>query len=391
LNSAAFYICREIVIWHGFCHSMVYVIAHFSCRGAGLVAIDAAAGALSEIWYARSPGPTPLALAIQLGWIQQVLNDHGGIHLRILGEVGEESRPLRRHESPLPNSFRHGASLPALWARANGQATRVIGLSWTDEYQALIALPDSGLSTIRELRGRRIGIPKHDVLLDQGRASALRACHVALAVEGLSIADVELVDLPDHPIPSATLNGSIIATGAGRRGRYRYVNEAAALSRGDVDAVYVRDAQGAQTTRWLGARVIGDIGFHPDVYVRINNGTPRPLTVSQFLLDRHPELVCALLAQVVSAGRWAVKHPDAVMTLLARESGVSEHWARVAYGANLHRRLELDLSSERIGGLGSFKSFVASQGFLAREFDVRTWMDPVPLRHVIERPARIFH
>jgi ABC-type nitrate/sulfonate/bicarbonate transport system substrate-binding protein len=350
-----------------------------------LFPIDATVTALPELWYARCPVPTPLSLAIQLGWIDQVLLEYGGIQLKSLPEIGEDPLLTRYHESPLPNSFRHGGSVPALWARANGQATRVIGLTWTDEYQAIIAMPTSGLSQLRDLRGRRIGIPRHDVVLDHSRAAALRGCHVALATEGLSTADVELIDLPDHPVASATLDGSIIGTGAGRRGRYRYVNEIEALTRGQVDAVYVKDAHGAQTTHALGARIIANIGFHPDPYVRISNGAPRPFTVSQYLLDQHPGLVRAILTQVVLAGEWAATHHDAVITMLARESGVTEHWARVGYGGDVHRRLQLDLSALRISGLDSFKNFIDSQGFLAQNVDVPGWMDDAPLRDVLVR------
>ncbi|HXZ09102.1 MAG TPA: ABC transporter substrate-binding protein, partial [Paraburkholderia sp.] len=39
-----------------------------------------------------------------------------------------------------PWSFRQGGNIPALWARSQGSDTRLIGLSWVDEFQALITL-----------------------------------------------------------------------------------------------------------------------------------------------------------------------------------------------------------------------------------------------------------
>ncbi|MDB6086868.1 MAG: putative dibenzothiophene desulfurization enzyme [Gammaproteobacteria bacterium] len=313
--------------------------------------------ALHELWHARCPVPTPLSLAVQLGWI----------------------------ENALPNSFRHGGSVPAIWARANGQQTRVIGLSWTDEYQAVISMPRAGITTAGQLRGRPIGIPRHDVTIDHSRAAALRAFSAILATEGLSLDDVELVDLPDHQIPSVTRDGAVIATGNGRRGRYRYTSEVHALARGDVDAVYVKDISGAQATHLLGAMIIGNIGFHPDRYVRINNGTPRPLTVSQYLLDHHPDLVRGLLTQVVLAGEWACSNRDATIAMVARETGWAESWVRYGYGDDVHENLRLDLSPSWVTALDTFKDFLAARGFLAGNFDIDDWVDPAPLRDVLDR------
>lgn len=346
------------------------------------------AAELRELWHARCPVPTPLSLAIQLGWIEDALHQSGNIQLRSLPETDDPTETVQYHEGLLSHSFRHGGSAPAIWARARGQQTRVIGLSRTDEYQAIIALPHSSLTHIRELRGRRIGIPRHDTAIDHSRAAALRAFSVTLATEGLSFADVELVDLPDHPVPSATCNGTVIATGNGRRGRYRYTSEVHALARAEVDAVYVKDASGAQATHLLGARMIADIGFHPDPYVRINNCTPRPLTVSQSLLDHHPEVVRALLTQVVLAGEWAGTHQKAALTMVARETGWTESWARYAYGEDVHQNLRLGLSPSCIAALDMFKNFMTDQGFLAADFNIDDWVDPAPLRDVLDELRR---
>ncbi len=339
---------------------------------------------LSEIWHARCPVPTPLSLAVQLGWVERMLKEEGGVQLRSSPEEADPAHTGQYYESTRPNSFRHGGSVPALHARAAGLKTRVIGLSWTDEYQAVIALPQAGLTDIKQLRGRRIGIPLHDSPIDHSRAAALRAFSAILATEGLGFRDVELIDLPDHPVPSVTRDGAVIATGSGRRGRNRYTSEVHALARGDVDAVYVKDASGAQAAHLLGAMVIGNIGFHPDPRVRINNCTPRPLTVSQFLLDHHHDVVRGLLAQVVLAGEWACTHREETLTMVARETGWSESWVRYAYGDDVHKNLRLSLAPDWIEGLDTFKSFLAAQGFLAGNFAIDEWIDPVPLQDVLE-------
>ena len=343
---------------------------------------------MREIWHARCPVPTPLNLAVQLGWVEQALKRSGNVLLRSLPETSDPVDLVQYHESSRPNSFRQGGSVPAIWARANGQPTRVVGLSWTDEFQAIIAMPHTALRSVRDLRGRRIGMPRHQVTLDHSRAAALRAFSAILGAEGMTFADVTLADLPDHDIPSVTRDGAVFATGNGRRGRYRYTSEIHALARGDVDAVYVKDVHGAQATHLLGATVIGNAGFHHDRRVRINNCTPRPLTVSQFLLDHYPELVRELLTQVVLAGAWARNHREATIALVAREAGCAESWVHHGYGEDVHLNLGLSLTPSWIDGIDTFKNFLFANGFLAGDFDVREWIDPAPLHDVVEQLSR---
>jgi ABC-type nitrate/sulfonate/bicarbonate transport system substrate-binding protein len=343
---------------------------------------------LREIWHARCPVPTPLSVAVQLGWVERALRTETGIEVKSAPESGDPTQTQQYHESALPNSFRHGGSVPAIFARAAGRDTRVIGLSWTDEYQAVIALPQTGLTRIQQLRGRRIGIPLHDTPIDHSRAAALRAFSAILATAGLSLQDVEWVDLPDEQVPAVTRNGEVIATGNGRRGRSQYTSEVRALARGDVDAVYVKDANGAQATHLLGAVIVANIGSHPDPWVRINNCSPRPLTVSQMLLDHYPEVVRSLLGQVVAAGEWAATHQARTLTMVARETGWAENWVRYAYGGNVHRNLKLDLTPAWIHGLDTFKNFLGAHGFLQADFAVDDWIDTAPLQDVMEARRR---
>lgn len=337
---------------------------------------------LRELWHARCPVPTPLSVAVQLGWVERTLRD-AGIELKSCPESSDPNRPPHYHETWLPNSFRHGGSVPAIHARAAGLDTRVIGLSWTDEYQAIIALPQTGISNIQHLRGRRIGIPLHSTPIDHSRAASLRAFSAMLDTEGLDLADVECIDLPDDPVPAVTRDGMVVATGNGRRGRSQYTSEVRALARAEVDAVYVKDANGAQVTHLLGAVVVSNIGSHPDPWVRVNNCTPRPLTVSRFMLDHHPDVVRNLLAEVVAAGEWARNNRAATLTMVARETGWSESWVRYAYGENVHRHLQLGLLPGWIEGLGRFKDFLVQHGLLPSGFALGEWIDPTPLQEVL--------
>ncbi len=340
-------------------------------------------GRLHEVFYARAPFPTPVAIAVQLGWIQDAMRHLSGIEVRSLNETTNPADLPHHFEIDHLNAFRQGGSIPVIWARANQQDTRVIGLTWTDEYQALVALPQSRIHNVKDLRGRRIGVPKHSIVIDHARASALRGFSVLLESEGMSLADVEIVDLEDHEIPTMVLDGQVISMGTGRRGRHSYSSEVHAMTSGLVDAVYVKDVRGAQATHLMGAQVFADINGHPDPYIRINNGTPRPLTVNAWLLDNYPHLVDCLVEQVHNAGEWARSRPEETLTVLSREIGWSEHWVNYTYGDNVHRNLGLDLNPANVERFTRMKDFLLQHNFIPHDFDIDAWIDPAPLERFL--------
>lgn len=336
----------------------------------------------SELWYTRCSVPTPLSFAAQFGWIDEEFQPDG-IRIRSLRESTDEAEKASHYDHTLPHSFRQGGSVPPIWARANGQETRVIGLSWTDEFQAIVALPGSGIRTTRDLKGRRVGLPKHVTRIDHNRASALRAFIVALDLEGLSIDDVERVDLADADYPAGT-EGSP----AGLK-RHTYASEALALARGDVDAVYVKDVRGLELAQLTGAHVVADLGFHPDPFVRISNCAPRPLTVNADTIEQHPELVSRFLSRVTSAAAWARQHPAETVSWIARETGWAERAVRRSYGDDVHLHLDIDLAQDKVDGLAAFTRFLFEHGFVNSQIDIAQWIDARPLQSLAGRASAI--
>lgn len=112
-----------------------------------------------SVWYARCPAPTPLSIAAQRGWIKAAFARHAIAVNSIRGSADPAIRQSHFDHS-LDWSFRQGSNIPPIWARASGRKTRLIGLTRTDEFQAVIALPDSGIHTGRDLKGSRLGLPK---------------------------------------------------------------------------------------------------------------------------------------------------------------------------------------------------------------------------------------
>lgn len=125
------------------------------------------------LWYTRCPVPSSLGLAARLGWLDETFAAEGfGISAIVDSPDGAVRESHFDHH--LAWSFRQGGNISAIWARSNGQRTRLVGLTWTDELQAVITLPATGIRRARDLVGRRFGIPRrlHDSI-DFHRATAL--------------------------------------------------------------------------------------------------------------------------------------------------------------------------------------------------------------------------
>jgi len=325
---------------------------------------------LSELWYTRCPVPTASGIALDLGWLREEFA-RSGIALSSIRDSDDPRVQIAHFSHTLPGLFREGGNIPAIWAKSEGRDTVVVALTWVDEFQAILVREDSGISTLGDLKGKTIGVPRQSgERIDFARAMSLRGIVTALGLGGLTLDDVAL-----HDITSAqpAFAGANVANG-----RF-YEREAAALASGQVDAVYAKGAPGLGSARQHGVRVLVDLGRHADPLVRVNNGNPRPVTVDRRTAEQRPDLVARYLATLIRAADWAAHHPDDVFAIVGKEVGRSADEARAAYGDSAHRNFGLDLSPLRRDGLARQKDFLLSHGFIVSDFDVANWIDPRPL------------
>ena len=328
------------------------------------------------VWYTRCPVPSPLGIAAQFGWIDAAFAARG-VSVRSIADSPDKAVRASHFTHTLPWSFRQGGNIPAIRARSDGRDTRLIGLAWVDEFQAVVTLPGSRLQTASDLAGARIGVPRRaGAIVDFHRATALKGIVSALATIGATARDVTLVDLD--------IAESVIAFKGepslhGLRRRHPYWAEIAALAAGTVDAVFVKGGEGIAIANLIAARVLMETGHHPDPKIRINNGTPRTLTVDASFIDERPDLAAALVAEVDRAAEWARANPDDTRRIVAREVSVSEEAAASAYGTDVHQKLGLALEPEQVAAIDHFKQFLLTWGFLGTDFDVEAWVDRRPI------------
>jgi ABC-type nitrate/sulfonate/bicarbonate transport system substrate-binding protein len=339
---------------------------------------------LDTLWYTRCPVPTGLGIALQKGWLDQAFQAQSTA-IRSLRESNDQAVRESHFDHTLQNSVRHGGNIPALWARADGRDTRVLGLSWADETQRILVLPDSDIKTVRDLKGRRFGLPLwRKAQIDFARAQALRGLENALKLDGLYVHDVTLVDFVVEAGQSDQAAARLADTNVFGGGRGQNP-ELLGLLRGEVDAIFLKGAHAVQVAQQFGLRTVIDTGVHPDPLIRANNGTPRTLSVDANLLERHFGAAVTIVEQVLQAEAWAHANPDETRRFLARETNSSEYYVAKAYGEDAHLRLRTDLSDSSIAGLQDFADFLHRWHFLPAAVNVRDWIDARPFEAALEQ------
>ena len=257
-------------------------------------------------------------------------------HARAAATLWQTHAPVSRLPHAVPDGDAQGgsngllhqqAAVAAIVARTHGAATRLLGISRTEDFQALIVHRDARLRRCSELRERRIGLPSLQLQSGSARVEALRGATVALESAGLYHRHVDWVELPRAEALALTLPGA-------------YAAEIVALQNGSVDAVYVRGPAGLEAARTAGARVLIDIGAHRDPWVKLHTALLRVVTVSETLLREYPEVIAQELLQ-----RWPL----------------------------LPARISLDAPA--LGALDTLKAFMLRWVFVREDFNVGSWAD----------------
>lgn len=343
-----------------------------------------------EIWFTRCPVPTATGIAYKLGWLTEAFAADG-VALRTLQESGSD---VARHhyDHRLPTLIREGGNMLAFGARAQGEPTKLIGLTWIEECQLILARPDSGITRAEDLKGKRLAlpgwnrnpIPEHVRGTSIARGMSLAGYKGVLASVGLTFDDVTLVETPDD---TRNLGGSGRDIGGrdargqdGRRlGRLWPVE---ALVEGRVDAIYVKGASALDAAREAGLAVAVDLDAIPDPRFRVNNGTPRPITVHQSLIDNHFDYLVRFLAVTLRAADYIAEQPDRLREILEFETAATPESVDRAY-ARLHEGLRPTLDPERLALFDLQKTFLFTHGFLDADFNLADWVDPRPLAAAI--------
>jgi len=341
------------------------------------------------LWYTRCPAPTAASIAIRQGWLEEEFAADG-IAVRSLASAKDRAVHLSHYNHSQANSFRFGGYVPPLIAASKGADLRIVGIAWSDRAAALYALPQSGIRTAADLKGRRFALPRRlNDEVDWWRALVLSGYRHALQVAGLTFDDIELVEIA---IERAYVEDAVTGQEAGRSlwgARSQFAvqrEEAAALLRGEVDVVYSDAAMGALLQAFLGLVTVIDLAAPEDAGDTVN-GHPLVLTASGGLIKERPDLVARWLGRLLDADAWARANVDATREIIAQDTGLPLDFVEDAYSPRIFGQLDLSLSPKRRAVLASKQDQLVEAGLLPAALDLDALIDPEPLAEARARRA----
>src|ERR1700733_487729 len=114
---------------------------------------------VTELWYTRCPVPTASSIAISQGWLDDEFA-RDGITVSSLRASADSDVRESHFDHTKAASFRQGGNIPPIWTRSRGSDVRLIGLSWAEQYQAILTRADTGIDGPEDLAGRRLALPR---------------------------------------------------------------------------------------------------------------------------------------------------------------------------------------------------------------------------------------
>lgn len=302
-------------------------------------------------------------IAANKGWFHEALEPLGATPVLL------QSLPKEHWKSHFDYQddalFREGGNIPPLWAKSNGTGVVLLGAALLAQKQYIIVRADSPIDHVEQLRKYKIGIPvRTQALIDFHKATAEEGFQIALAARGISLGEANLVPLRTE--------GDFHSVRPDPRFASREVE---ALDSGEVDAIYVKLTQIQKLLDTGKFRVLFDLSANPSLLAPINNEYPNILTVSKKLAEERPEVVVAYVKQVLRAGVWAKTHRTETLQLLAEQTHGTPGQTAASYAFDFHKHLTLNLAPETLNALQAQKRFLYDNGYLAKDFDLSTWVD----------------
>ena len=116
------------------------------------------------------------------------------------------------------------------------------------------------------------------------------------------------------------------------------------------------------------------------MWAKVNNATPRILTVSNSLVRNQPEQVVAYARTLLQAARWAEQNHAEADVVMAAETAVSVADIHRYYTRDLYYKLVPELSARMIGAVEVLKTFLFEHGYIEQDFSIQEWMAEELLR-----------
>lgn len=227
--------------------------------------------------------------------------------------------------------------LPAIVARAGGFKTKVLLASTTRANTYVAVPPDSPITRVEDLRGKRLALTK-------GTATHLAASRF-LAAHGLSERDVRVVSMDGHAGRAALTTRSVDALAGG------------------LELISLRD-------RGIARLIYSTRDESPELQYQST------LNTTEEFARRYPHIVQRVVNAWVRAAHWVSRRERAEVFALWAKSGTPlETWQQEFGGVDLRVKVSPLLDDYVVGRYRAGIEEAKRLGFIRATFDVEQWFD----------------
>jgi ABC-type nitrate/sulfonate/bicarbonate transport system substrate-binding protein len=313
------------------------------------------------IWYARCPTLTATGLVANRGVFQrEFLREN--VRMVSVRETDTPSVRQGHLDHTLSNLIREADAATALWAHGLNGRSRLIALGETWHSVSVVARPKAQVSTLRDLIGRRLSLPKEAGNFSPAQVRSLRAWDTVLRTSNVSPHDVEFAPVvADHP--------SVPFGDIARR-------EVEALLSGHTDVAILFGAKGLELARSAHLHEVHrftaeDIRTQPKLAGLVEL---RAVTADEPFIAANPDVVARILGNLLQAASWAESFPKEALRQVAIEGKVEEADAAAAYGNHLAEGARLGLEPGRLAQLADLQAWLKTRHLAPDDHDIETWL-----------------
>lgn len=292
---------------------------------------DTDGGEKTTFRIAAQPYPlySPIWVAYEQGYLEEELN-----------AVNAEFTWTEFQSGPLVNEavaageadLGYMADLPAIIAKSSGQDIEIISnVAYGEKGLAVLVSPDSDIKSVSDLKGKKVAY-----------ATGSYAQHLLallLDKEGLSLDDVESINLGSGDSPAALISG-------------------------EVDAIVIWEQFISKMTTEGTAKVLAD-------GTGIKRGNMVSYAVSEYA-DEHPEVIQAYIKALNRADEYIEESPQDAAALIAKDFGIDAKLMETILGNFVY---STELTDEDIEEIEKVKDFSLEAGIISSDVDMDSFIN----------------
>lgn len=280
----------------------------------------------------------PIALAYHLGYLEEELDSIGvDLEWSVFASGPLANEAVASGEADIS----YMCDLPAIIAKSSGMEIEVVeGLGYGEKTTGLLVAADSDIESVADLKGKTVGY-----LVGSFNQHLLA---LLLAEEGMTLDDVETINLGNEDHETALISGEIDASVTCAPNLTKFIT--------DGEVRLIADGTGIKKSNTI-------------VYA-----------LSSYA-EEHPLVMEALIRATDRAIEYIEEDPDAAIAFLAEAENIDEEiLSQVVQG----QVFATDLTDDDITEIESVKDFSVEYDIIANDFDIDDFINTTYLESVHE-------